>query len=97
VLDAVQTRVDQLPGIDDLQVRRAGDATRVAHTDHRLRAFEGKAKINLDSRRPLANVALGETLRLFRIASDDRIARVGRTFAVDVRPGGEDARAWQPV
>ena len=47
VLDALQAGLNQLAGIENLEVRGAWNLSRLAHVDDRLRAGKRQAKVDL--------------------------------------------------
>ena len=73
-------------------MRRAWNVTRAADVDDGPRAGQRQPEVDLDGDGAIGDVALGRAARLLGIARDDRICRVGRTLAVDVRPG--ESHPW---
>ncbi len=97
MLDAVQAGVEELTGVEQLQVRGAGNVVRAADADDRAGARQRQPEVDLERRRPALEIALGQPAGLLGVARDDRVGRVRGMLAVDVRPGGEDARPGQTV
>ena len=90
VLDALQSRHQQLAGINDLEMRGARYLTCNAHVDNGACAGEGKAEIDFECRSAALYVTLGEPPRFVGIAGHDRVGGIRRMLAVDVRTRRED-------
>ena len=98
VLDAVQAVVEQHACLEQLEVRGRDHVALAAHVDHRLRAAERQAEVDLDRGGALRDRALGVEARLVGVARDDRVVRIRRgSRPVDVRADAVDARAPQAL
>jgi hypothetical protein len=93
----METRADQLSRVQHLEVRGAWNATRVADLDHRLGTGKRQPEIDFQRRRALGHVALGQSPGLLGVPGDNRVGRVGRAVAIDMRTRREDARSGQLV
>src|SRR6185503_2891556 len=97
VLDAIQTSLNQLARVDDLEVSGAWNGSRTAHINHFPGTCKGQAKIDFQRRSTLLHVALGEAPGFLRVAGHDRIVWICRMFTIDVRAGRKDARSRQMI
>src|SRR5205814_7172865 len=79
-----------LAGVEDIEMRRAGQLTCNAVVEDSASDGEGKAEVDFQCRSDGLYVTLGKPPRFVGVAGHDRVGGVRRTLAVDVRTGRED-------
>ena len=78
MLNTINPGANGIARIDDLEMAHDRDASRVRCFNRNLRQPKRQAKVNFDSRSTVIDKTIHGESRLFRVAYDERVSRIGR-------------------